>query len=169
MSGGSLSKTVALSNCSKPCLPVAANWYVYYPRYTIPPTEILTRPPSRYSPSSGGGSRHTGVAGWAGGPTTPEPALGAHDRINTTDLPEEIEARPDKSISLIRQKGETGAKPSHINVTCLLTGFYQLASMFRHQIHQLSSKQCPADLSYFNILYEPLPIVRRYVYNDCAL
>ena len=37
-----------------------------------------------------------GVAGWKGGPTT-EPALGPHDRLNTTDVPEEIEARPDKS------------------------------------------------------------------------
>lgn len=38
-----------------------------------------------------------GVAGWAQNPTTPEPALGPNDRINTTDVPEEIEARPDKS------------------------------------------------------------------------
>ena len=37
-----------------------------------------------------------GVAGWSGG-TTPEPALGPLDRVHTTDVPEEIEARPDKS------------------------------------------------------------------------
>ena len=36
-----------------------------------------------------------GIAGWQG--TTTEPALGPLDRINTTDVPEEIEARPDKS------------------------------------------------------------------------
>ncbi|KAL4216539.1 hypothetical protein ACF0H5_024262 [Mactra antiquata] len=36
------------------------------------------------------------VSGWAGGPTT-EPPLGPNDRMNTTDVPEEIEARPDKT------------------------------------------------------------------------
>ena len=40
-----------------------------------------------------------GVAGWKG-PTT-EPALGPLDRINTTDVPEEIEAKPDKSKNII--------------------------------------------------------------------
>lgn len=40
-----------------------------------------------------------GAVGWAG-PTT-EPALGSHDRKNTTDLPEEIEAAPDKSMSYL--------------------------------------------------------------------
>lgn len=37
------------------------------------------------------------VAGWAKSPTT-EPPLGPNDRVNTTDVPEEIEARPDLSI-----------------------------------------------------------------------
>lgn len=44
-----------------------------------------------------GSGANPNVAGWAGGPTT-EPALGSNDRINTTDVPEEIEALPDLSI-----------------------------------------------------------------------
>lgn len=43
------------------------------------------------------------VAGWAAGPTT-EPALGPNDRMNTTDVPEEIEARPDKSINCLFER-----------------------------------------------------------------
>lgn len=75
----------------------AANWYVYYPSYTNPPTRYPVRSSGQWQISRRSGG--PGVAGWSGGPTTPEPALGAHDRLNTTDVPEEIEARPDKSIS----------------------------------------------------------------------
>ncbi|XP_053388166.1 serine/arginine repetitive matrix protein 1-like [Mercenaria mercenaria] len=42
------------------------------------------------------------VAGWAASPTT-EPPLGPNDRMNTTDVPEEIEARPDKTRAQRRQ------------------------------------------------------------------
>lgn len=108
---------------------------MYFPRYTIPPTEVLTRPARRWSAApSGGGFHHTGVAGWAGGPTTPEPALGAHDRLNTTDVPEEIEARPDKSICFDMDRGKTDAMPNKRNenktcktyILCLKHGLFDL-------------------------------------------
>ena len=50
-----------------------------------------------FGPATHGPPAPPPVAGWQG--TTPEPALGPLDRLNTTDVPEEIEARPDKSRS----------------------------------------------------------------------
>lgn len=99
----------------------AANWYVYYPSYTNPPTRYPVRSSGPWQISRRGGG--PGVAGWSGGPTTPEPALGAHDRLNTTDVPEEIEARPDKSISSkIKNNIKLMSKDVHVILKKTRTG-----------------------------------------------
>ncbi|XP_052785813.1 uncharacterized protein LOC128221314 [Mya arenaria] len=72
------------------------DWYVYYTRTGNAPKRGRRPGASRPAPSSRS-NQSKRVAGWSGGPATPEPALGANDRVNTTDLPEEIEIRPDKT------------------------------------------------------------------------
>ncbi|XP_060603723.1 proteoglycan 4-like isoform X2 [Ruditapes philippinarum] len=61
-------------------------WYVPVPSYAFKP------------------QANTGyqVAGWSSSHTT-EPPLGPNDRMNTTDVPEEIEARPDKTRAQRRE------------------------------------------------------------------
>ena len=61
----------------------------------------MTRPPRRWGKSWAAPAPTAAVAGWNNGPTTPEPAFGAHDRLNTTDVPEEVEIKPDKSITRV--------------------------------------------------------------------
>jgi len=71
----------------------------------------------------------TGVVGWAG--TTTEPALGAHDRLNTTDVPEEVEIRPDKSIKL----DEIACTSSTQSSFC-----YQVANLTSHCMEYANKK-----------------------------
>lgn len=48
-------------------------------------------------PGNSAGS--SGVLPWKNNQVT-DPPLGPHDRMNTTDVPEEIEVLPDKSIAI---------------------------------------------------------------------
>ena len=59
------------------------------------PLTVFGLGPSLYAPYRTVTESPPQVAGWAKGTT--EPALGPNDRLNTTDVPEEIEAKPDKS------------------------------------------------------------------------
>lgn len=102
-----------------------------YPRLTVSVhnvfnlADIGSHP--KHAPSNAHVSNHAhvverlpqGAVGWAG-PTT-EPALGSYDRINTTDLPEEIEARPDKSMECIMSQVSNVSRIGPLSLSYIFT------------------------------------------------